>query len=147
MSATGHEEVQTKGQSSAASLLFMRRRPADLPSGKQVSIVLSRPLMQQRRHPTYASVKVSADFPLFGHPPHLIAECSKVFLPDKEGRGQSRRGLRPSPPNCKAVEGVRPEATVSLARIPSLRSQESSQRVSDNSYNVINQRIFRAKVM
>ena len=49
-----------------------------LPSGKQVSIVLSRPLMQQRRHPTYATV----DFPLFGHPPNLLAdaECSKVFL-------------------------------------------------------------------
>ena len=80
--------------------------------------------------------------------PYLgIPHISLLSRPDKEGRGQSRRGLRPSPPNCKAVEGVRPEATVSLARIPSLRSQESSQRVSDNSYNVINLRIFRAKVM
>lgn len=68
-------------------------------------------------------------------------------LPDTEGRGQSRRGLRPSPPNCKAVEGVRSEATVSLAHIPRLRSQESSQRVSDNPYYIINLRIIRAKFM
>ena len=39
-----------------------------------------RPLMQQRRHPTYASVKVSADFPLFGHITYFLGECSKVFL-------------------------------------------------------------------
>ena len=79
--------------------------------------------------------------------PYLGILPMQQGLPDKEGRGQSRRGLRPSPPNCKAVEGVRSEATVSLAHIPRLRSHEIPQRVSDNPYYIMNLRIFRAKVM
>ena len=55
---------------------------------------------------------LSADLPLFGHP--------QQGLRDNKGRRQSRRGLRPSQvqPNCKAVEGVRSEATVSLVHTP-----------------------------
>lgn len=74
--------------------------------------------------------------------PYLGILPMQQGLPDKEGRGQSRRGLRPSPPNCKAVEGVRPEATVSLAHIPRHRLQESSQRVSHKLFYIMNLRIF-----
>ena len=54
--------------------------------------------------------------------PYLGILLVQQGLSDNKGRGQSRRGLRPGPPNCKAVEGVRLEATVSLAHIPTFSS-------------------------
>ena len=54
-------EIQTKRHKvevgAERGAFYVTTRSCDLPSGKQVSIVSSRPLMQQRRHPTNAALK------------------------------------------------------------------------------------------